>query len=111
MRIEWEFVGGKLDRQRLASGSPPDNEFEAVDFARAYYLLTDGGRPGNQFWILHDPELRTGLRSAAPRQWYRVTDRAEGSDQVVLRAVFLTETQSGGSRKLAACSPAEEGLT
>lgn len=94
MRIIFEFAGGPLD------GKSVIGQHGQQDEADRYYALTHHGKIGQRFRIASDYAVeilaREQLKVDAPHHFqqhvYRVTDRLEGEDEVLIRAEYIDKS-------------------
>jgi len=97
MKIIFEFFGGPLDGKSVVGRTGEQDE------ADRYYVLSHHGRLGQRFKVASS--YAVGLLSepredsAAPRRvqqhHYRVTDRLEGEQEVLVRAEYVPSDEQG----------------
>jgi hypothetical protein len=108
MRIIFEFAGGPLDGKSVIGRHGEQDE------ADRYYALTHHGKIGQRFRIASDYAVeilaREQLKIDAPHHFqqhvYRVTDRLEGEDEVLIRAEYVDK--SGDERLMNVGDPLAE---
>lgn len=94
MRILFEFAGGPLDGKSVVGIRGEQDE------ADRYFVLTHHGKIGQRFRIASDYAVEflanEQLKNDAPHQLqlhaYRVTDRLEGEDEVLVRAEYVDKS-------------------
>src|SRR5689334_15370917 len=103
MRIILEFMGGCLHGSRLDGRTDSSGDQERIDYAAAYYQLTDGGQPGQRFWVISDSSRQAlGEHPAmlgeleCSRHYYEMISRLEDNGHVFLRAQFVGSVQPAG---------------
>ena len=112
MKIIFEFAGGPLDGKAVTGIQGEQDE------ADRYYVLTHHGKIGQRFRLASDyaVEILTQeqLRIETPHHFqphsYRVTDRLEADDEVLIRAEYVEPAADERVLVLPRETPAEVGL-
>ena len=103
MKIMIEFVGGCLDGDRIEGCTDRFGDLDQIDFAAAYYELTDEGELGYRFWVMSELArdalsqrcicLALGSPLIRRRHYYEVISRIEDENSISLRVCFVGSVQ------------------